>query len=137
MALPFVLVSADGRIAGYYTLDSYGTRSDDIPHELVNSFACLAGGASIPAEPTTGFKSGCLVPPDSCPIDAAKRDCLGKEAITTRSRRAAADSFGKRLATTGGRSELKRVRLRHQLIWPVYDSGTSRSRQYCGRNGVY
>lgn len=31
VALPFMLISADGRIAGYYTLGSYGTRSDDIP----------------------------------------------------------------------------------------------------------
>ena len=33
-ALPFVLV-ADGRIAGYYTLSSYGIRSDDIPQEQI------------------------------------------------------------------------------------------------------
>ncbi len=32
VALPFVIV-ADGVIAGYYTLSSYGIRSDDIPQE--------------------------------------------------------------------------------------------------------
>ncbi len=34
-ALPHVLVSNDGRIAGYYTLSSYGIPYDDIPPELV------------------------------------------------------------------------------------------------------
>lgn len=34
VALPFVLVSQDRRLAGYYTLASYGIRADDIPAEL-------------------------------------------------------------------------------------------------------
>ncbi len=34
VALPFVLVSKDNRLAGYYTLASYGLRSDDLPAEL-------------------------------------------------------------------------------------------------------
>jgi len=34
VALPYVLVSGDGRIAGYYTLASYGIRIDDISPEL-------------------------------------------------------------------------------------------------------
>ncbi len=37
-ALLFVLATTDGRIAGYYTLSSYGIRSDDIPPELVKRF---------------------------------------------------------------------------------------------------
>ena len=36
VALPFVLLSANReRIAGYYTLASYGIRSDDLPPDLV------------------------------------------------------------------------------------------------------
>ncbi|MGA8028406.1 MAG: hypothetical protein WB992_14780, partial [Bryobacteraceae bacterium] len=35
VALPFVLVSRDNRLAGYYTLGSYGLRSDDIPPVLL------------------------------------------------------------------------------------------------------
>lgn len=35
VALPFVLVSQDNRLAGYYTLGSYGMRADDIPPELM------------------------------------------------------------------------------------------------------
>ena len=38
VALPFVLVSRDNRLAGYYTLGSYGMRADDIPHELMKQF---------------------------------------------------------------------------------------------------
>ena len=35
MAVPYVLVSADNRIAGYYTLSSDNIRVDNIPAELV------------------------------------------------------------------------------------------------------
>ena len=35
VALPFVLMTQDNRIAGHYTLGSYGMRSDDIPPELM------------------------------------------------------------------------------------------------------
>lgn len=35
MALPFVLVSQDNRLAGYYTLAAYGMRLDDIPPDMV------------------------------------------------------------------------------------------------------
>jgi predicted GNAT family N-acyltransferase len=35
VAMPYVLVSADNRIAGYYTLSSDNIRVDDIPAELV------------------------------------------------------------------------------------------------------
>ncbi len=35
MAVPYVLVSADNRIAGYYTLSLDNIRVDDIPAELV------------------------------------------------------------------------------------------------------
>jgi hypothetical protein len=34
-AVPYVLVSEDGRIAGYYTLSSDNIRADDLPPELV------------------------------------------------------------------------------------------------------
>lgn len=36
VAVPYVLVSADGRIAGYYTLSSDNIRVDDIPAQLVS-----------------------------------------------------------------------------------------------------
>jgi ribosomal protein S18 acetylase RimI-like enzyme len=35
VALPFMLVSQDNRLAGYYTLGSYGIPSEGIPPELV------------------------------------------------------------------------------------------------------
>ena len=35
VAVPYVLVSADNRIAGYYTLSSTHIRMDDLPPELV------------------------------------------------------------------------------------------------------
>jgi hypothetical protein len=63
-------------------------------------------GASLAAETATGFKkrSGWLVPSDSCAIDGAKRDWLGKESIITRFRRLLLRRrvFGIRYATTRG-----------------------------------
>lgn len=35
VAVPYVLISQDGRIAGYYTLSSDNVRADDLPPELV------------------------------------------------------------------------------------------------------
>jgi GNAT superfamily N-acetyltransferase len=35
VAVPYVLVSSDGRIAGYYTLSSDNIRADDLPPEIV------------------------------------------------------------------------------------------------------
>jgi len=53
-------------------------------------------GQELAAEPATGFKkkSGWVVPRDSCPIDAAKRDWPGKKSITTRFRSLAGLSIG-------------------------------------------
>ena len=45
MAVPYVLMSHDGRIAGYYTLSSANIRVDDFPGELQ---------AKLPKYPTLG-----------------------------------------------------------------------------------
>jgi predicted GNAT family N-acyltransferase len=46
-AVPYVLVSEDDRIAGYYTLSSDNIRSDDLPPELVKEL-------KLPRYPTIG-----------------------------------------------------------------------------------
>jgi predicted GNAT family N-acyltransferase len=46
-AVPYVLVSADDRIAGYYTLSSDNIRADDIPAELAKEL-------SLPRYPILG-----------------------------------------------------------------------------------
>jgi predicted GNAT family N-acyltransferase len=47
VAVPYVLVSADNRIAGYYTLSSDNIRVDDIPAELVKQL-------NLPRQPVIG-----------------------------------------------------------------------------------
>ncbi len=47
VAAPYVLTSADGRIAGYYTLSSDNIRVDDIPAELIKQL-------NLPRYPVVG-----------------------------------------------------------------------------------